>query len=133
MARITLMRREIDSAIDVAGQIGVHLNDAVEIALVPIVTAPWFIGHVFHREILVRRKGEMRLRPGPTFLDRQLEDGVEFVLGNDEGLPPLLVALPERTATRDLCFELFNDLVKVRVRISGRYGVVKRFRFVVEL
>ena len=40
MTGITFVRGEIDRAIDVDRQISVHLNHAVEIAFVPVVTAP---------------------------------------------------------------------------------------------
>src|SRR5436305_3709016 len=95
MAGVTFVRREIDGAIDVRWQIGIHLNHAVEIAFVPIVTPPWVIGHVLDGETLVRRKSNMRLRPGATFLDRRLKHGIEFFLGDHERLPPFLVALPQ--------------------------------------
>ena len=73
MTGITFVRREIDRAIDVDRQISIHLNHAVEIAFVPIVTAPRLIGHVLDGETLVRRKRNVRQRPGAAFLDRELK------------------------------------------------------------
>ncbi len=97
MTGITFVRREIDRAIDEDGQISIHLNHAVEIAFVPIVTAPRLIGHVLDGETLVRRKRNVRQRPGAAFLDRELKHGIELFLRNHERLPPFLVALPQRT------------------------------------
>src|SRR5260370_37573023 len=97
MTGITFVRREIDCAIDVGWQIGIHLNHAVEIAFVPIVTAPRLIGHILDRETLVRRKRHMRQRAGTTFLDRELKHGIELFLRNQKWLAPFLVALPEGT------------------------------------
>src|SRR5438094_8545761 len=102
MAGITFVRREIDRAIDVDGQIGIHLNYAVKIAFVPIVTAPRFIGHVLDDETLVRRKRHVRQRPGAAFLDRSLIHVIKFFLRHYKRLPPMLVTLPQRTLPRGL-------------------------------
>jgi hypothetical protein len=51
MAGITFVRGEIDGAINVHRQIGVHLDDAAIISLVAIVTAPRRVRDVFNREI----------------------------------------------------------------------------------
>src|SRR5438094_6764883 len=139
MTRITFVRGEIDRAIDVARQIGIYLNHTVEIALEPIVTAPRFIGHVLDGETLVRRKRNVRQRPGAALLDRELKDGIEFFFRDHERLAPHFVALPQRiasparTLSRNLCLELGNDLDKMRIRKSWRNGVVKCARLVVEL
>src|SRR6266480_389183 len=125
MTGITFVRREIDRPIDVRWQTGVHLNHAVEVAFVPIVSAPRLIGHVLNGETLVRRKRNVRQRPGAAFLDRRLKHGIEFFLRNHKRLSPILVALPQRTLAWNLCLQLANDLDKMRIRISWRYGVVK--------
>src|SRR5947207_14822268 len=106
MTGITFVRREIDRAIDVDGQISIHLNHAVKIASVPIVTAPRFVGHVLDGETFVRRKRNVRQGPGATFLNRELKHGIEFLSWNQKRLPPFLVALPERTVPRNFLFEL---------------------------
>ena len=98
MTRITFVRGEIDRAIDVDRQIGIHLNHTVEIAFVPIVTAPRFVGHVLNGETLVRRKRNMRQRAGTTFPDRSLKHRIELLFRNHKWLPPLLVAFPQRSA-----------------------------------
>ena len=46
MSGVTFVGGEVDRAIDEDRQIGVDLDEAVEIAFLPIVTAPRFIGHV---------------------------------------------------------------------------------------
>src|SRR5436190_24071438 len=133
MTGITFVRREIDRAIDVVRQIGVHLNHAMEIAFVPIVSAPRLIGHVLDGETLVRRKRNVRPRPGAAFLDSELKHGIEFFLRNHKRLPPFLVALPQRTLAWNLCLQLANDLDKMRIRKSWRNGVVKSARLIIEL
>src|ERR1044071_2290706 len=97
MTWITLVRREIDCTIDVDRQIGVYLNDAMKIALVPIVTAPRLIGHVLDDETLFRWKCEMRQCPGAAFLNRRLKHRIEFFFRNDKRFSPGLVSLPKRT------------------------------------
>src|SRR6266705_589461 len=111
----TLIRREIDRAIDVDRQIGVHLNHTVKISLVPIVTAPRFIGHVLNDETLVRRKFNVRQSPGAAFLDRSLKHVIEFVFRNYNRLPPFLVTLPQGTVAWNFRLELANYLVEVRI------------------
>src|SRR5439155_21518476 len=122
------VRREIDRAINEDWQTSIHLNHAVEIAFVPFVTAPRFIGHVLDGETFVRRKRDVRQRPGAAFLDCELKHGIEFFLPNYKRLSPILVALPQRTASpvrqsdglvlwrartpsRNLCVQLGNDLI----------------------
>src|SRR5438874_8295060 len=100
MAGITFVCRKINRAIDEGGQISIHLNHAVEIAFVPIVTAPRLIGHVLDGETLGRWKRNVRQRSGAAFLYRKLKYRIEFFLRNHKRLPPLLVALPQgRTAS----------------------------------
>src|SRR5436189_2430522 len=136
MAGITLVRCKIDRAIDEDGEISVHLNYAVEISFVPIVTAPRLIGHVLNGETLVRRKRNVRQRPGAAFLDRELKHRIEFFLRNHKRFPPILVALPQRTLAWNLCLQLAYDLDNMRIRVRAglavcwRNGVVKRARLV---
>src|SRR4029077_17170383 len=114
MTGITFVRREIDRTIDEDGQISIHLNHAMEIAFVPIVTAPRLISHVLDGETLVRRKRNARQRPRSTSLDCELKHGIEFFLRNHKRLPPFLVAFPQRTLPRNLSLQLGDDLIKVR-------------------
>ena len=127
------VRCEIDRPINVDRQISIHLNYAMEVAFVPIVTAPRLIGHVLDGETLVRRKRNVRQRPGAAFLDRELKHGIELRLRNHKRLSPFLVALPQRPFPRNPCFQFGKDLIEVRIRKSWRNGVVKCARFVVEL
>src|SRR5882757_10342057 len=99
MTGITFVRREIDRPIDEDRQISIHLNHAMEITFVPIVAAPRLIGHVLDSETLVRRKRNVRQRPGAAFLDRELKHRIEFFLRNHKWLAPNFVALPQRTAS----------------------------------
>ena len=82
------MRSQINRAIDVDRQIGIYLNDAVIIPLVPIITAPWFIGDVFDAEIFIGRQFDVGERSFATRLDRELKNRVQLVFGNHERLPP---------------------------------------------
>ena len=56
---ITFVCGEIDCAINVNGQIGVHLNYTVVVAFVPVVAAPRFVGDVFDGESFIRRELDM--------------------------------------------------------------------------
>src|SRR3954451_7894666 len=98
----------------------------MEIAFVPVVPAPWLVGHVLDREALVRRKRNVRQRPGAAFLDCELKYGIEFFLRNQERLSPFLISLPQRVrAGLAICagnfpLELSENLIKVRIRTSCR-------------
>ncbi len=54
MAGIAFVRGQIDGAININRQIGVYLDDTAIISLVPIVSAPRFIGDVFDARACVR-------------------------------------------------------------------------------
>ena len=133
MAGIAFVRGQIDGAIDINRQIGVYLDDTAIISLVPIVTAPRFIGHVFDAEIFVRGQLDMRQRAFATRLDRELKHRVQLVLGNHERSAPILVTLQERSLTRKFRLELGEDFLEMRVGKLGRNGVVKGLRFFIEL
>ena len=125
--------RQINRAIDIDRQIGIHLNDAVIIPLVPIIAAPRFIGDVFNAEIFIGRQFDVGERAFATRFDRELKHSVQLVLGNHERLPPLLVTLQERSVTGKFRLELGKDFLKMSFRKTGCNGVIKSLRFFVEL
>src|SRR6476620_9082544 len=95
VTRITLVRREIDRAIDVVRQVGVYLDYAVVVPFVPIVTAPRLVRDIFNSETLIGRELQVGLGAGPALLDRELENRVELILGNKKALVPFGIALGE--------------------------------------
>src|SRR5439155_5187720 len=133
MTGVALVRSQVDRPIDVDWQIGIHLDDAAIITLVPIVTAPWFIGDVFDAEIFARGQFDVRERAFATRLDGELKNRVQLFLGNHERLPPTLVTLQERSLTWKFRLKLDQDLLKVSFRKSGCNGVIKNLRFFIEL
>src|SRR5207248_9502975 len=124
---------QIDSAIDVNRQIGVHLNHAAIITLVPVVATPWLVSDVFDRETFVRRQFHMRKGAGPAFLDCELKYSIEFLLRNHEWFARSFVTLPERSCPRNPRFDLIEDILKMRLRERRRDRVVKAARFFVEV
>ena len=56
MSRVAFVAREVDRAVDVNRQIGIHLDQASIVALIPVVAAPRLVGDVFDGEAFVRRK-----------------------------------------------------------------------------
>ena len=129
---VALVRGQIDGPINVDRQIGVHLDDAAIIALVPIVTAPRFIGDVFNCEIFVRRQLDVRECAFATRLDRELKDSVQFVFWNHERPAPVLVTLQERSLTRKFRFELGEDFLEMRFKKPGCNGVIQGLRLFIE-
>ena len=66
VAGIALAAAEPNRAIDRDRQIGVDLDQALIVALVPIVRAPWLPFDELHREALVLAEREMRDRAPPA-------------------------------------------------------------------
>ena len=56
---VALVARQVDGAIDIDRQIGVDLNQAAIVALIPVVAAPGLVGDVLDREALVRRQRDV--------------------------------------------------------------------------
>ncbi len=54
MAGVPLVARQVDGAIDVNRQIGVDLDQAAIVALIPVVATPRLVRHVLDGEALVR-------------------------------------------------------------------------------
>ena len=50
MAGIALVACEVEDAIEMDRQVGIHLDQAPVTALVPVVAAPRLVLHVFDRE-----------------------------------------------------------------------------------
>jgi hypothetical protein len=132
VAGVTLMARQVHRPIDQDRQIGIDLNQAPEVALVPVVAAPALPGHVFDREALVRRQGDMgqRLRPAPG--DRGAERGVQPVLRNLVPAPKHLIAIGQRASARQLTIEFPEHAFEVLPRPGRRHGVVKRLGLLIE-
>ena len=79
MPRISFVAREVDRAVDINRQIGVDLNQAAEVALVPVVPAPRLVGDVLDREPLVGGQRDVLHRAVAAGLDGGLKDRVELL------------------------------------------------------
>src|SRR5688500_10276636 len=90
MTRIAFVRGEIDRTIDKDRQVRVDLDQAPQVALIPVVAAPRLVRDVFEREALTLRQIDIRCRPPPRLRDRGLEDRVELLSWNDKRAPVLL-------------------------------------------
>ena len=78
------MAGQINRAIGIDRQIGVHLNHAVVVALVPVVACPALVRDVLDDEALLRRQRDARERSGPATVDRRLERRIETIFRNGE-------------------------------------------------
>ena len=108
MARIAFVAREIDRAVDVNRQIGVDLDQAPKVALIPVVAAPRLAGHVLDGEPLVRRQIDMAHRALTAAPDRFLEDAIDARFGNDERLLVPVVTFDQRAVARQFGLELLQ-------------------------
>ena len=98
MARIAFVTRQIDRAIDVDRQIGVDLNQAAVIALIPVVAAPRFVCDVFDGECFVGGSWTCASVRRAAFGDRPVEDARQPVRRDDELLPERVVAFDQRAS-----------------------------------
>lgn len=55
MSGITFMTAYVNSTINKNINVGIDLNHALKITLIPIVSTPWFIGYKFKPEIFRMR------------------------------------------------------------------------------
>jgi hypothetical protein len=124
--------RQINRAVDVDRQVGVDLNQAAVVALIPVVAAPRFLRHVLDGECFVGRETHVRERPAAAFGNRQIEDARQPVRRDDELLPVDVEALDQRTTAREKPRELFERRREKRLGVDGRHRVVERLRFFVE-
>ena len=58
MARVALVTAQIDSAGDINRPLGINLDQAISLALIPVITAPGFVGYKLQRKILLRRQAD---------------------------------------------------------------------------
>ena len=80
VAGVALVRGQVDGAVDEDGQVRVDLDQALQIALVPVVATPGLARHVFQRERLFGRHLQLRGGAPARFRDGSLEYRVEFFL-----------------------------------------------------
>ena len=77
--RIALVAAEVHRAVDAPGEIGIELNQALRIALVPVVAGPGFVGDVLHRVRLTFGKLDELECAASALLGRRFENFREFV------------------------------------------------------
>ena len=133
MARVPLVACEIDGAIDVDREIGVDLNEAAVIALIPVVAAPALVGDVLDGEAFARRQRDVLERPAAARVDGRREDRIEAILRDDEARAELVVAIDHRSPSRQHPVELRQHLREIRLRVRRRHRVVQLLRLLVEL
>ena len=99
-----------DGRVDVDRLIGVHLNEAVIVAAVPVVGAPRLIAHQFQLKALICREREMRRGAPTAFGDRRFHDFVQPIRRHEVAITEFLhpcreVATPwhKLINTRECC------------------------------
>ena len=132
MPGIALVTGEIDRAVDEDRQVRVDLDQAVKVALIPVVAAPRLAGDVLDRELSRRpaAAGARAVRRA-ALRDRRLEDRVELVARDDELLPERLDAIGERRPARQTAASRSsapprNALRRVRARRRRRAPATPR-------
>ena len=126
VARISLVAGQIDRAIDVDRKVGVDLDQAVVIALVPVVAAPRLVGDVLDSERFAGRKLYVGQCPAAAFGNRAIEDALQPVLRDDELLPVGVEAFDERAVARQQPRQLLERRREERFRVHRRHRVVQR-------
>ncbi len=132
VAGIPLVAREIDGAVDVDRQVRVDLDQAAIAALVPVVTAPWLVLHVFHGKGLAVRQAHVCQRAGAALGDGPIEDARQPIGRDDKLLAVRVVALHERSAAGKQPADFIERGLIVRVGMRRRDGVVQGLRLLIE-
>src|SRR6478672_7985622 len=114
MSWVPLVAGQVDRAIDVNREVGVHLDQAAKASLIPVVAAPGFVRDVFDREPLISGEPDVLDRLFPARPYGALENAIEPVARHDEPSPERLVAIDERAGARKPFFQPIEDLLKVR-------------------
>ena len=132
MTRIAFVARQVDRAIDVDRQIGVDLDQALEVALIPVVAAPRLVGDVLDREALLHRQVDAAACGRGS---RGSPPGTRDRAGrrDDERLLEAIVALDQRAArpaaSPSSCASTASNSA---AGLRRRHRVVERQRLLVE-
>ena len=94
------MTREIDRAIDVDRQVGIDLDQAAIVALIPVVTAPRFVRDVLDRKRFAGGKLDMRQRPARHSAIARSKTAASRSGGMMNSLSKRVVARDQRTLAR---------------------------------
>ena len=133
VSRIALVTAEIHGPMDENGQVRVHLDQALRVALIPVVAGPGLVVHVLQREAFVRRQVHVGQRATATLGDGGLEDLRQLLLRDDELASEILHALGQRSFAGKQCIDLLVDGLEMRRRHLRRDRVVEEPRFRVEI
>src|SRR4051794_16713808 len=132
VARITLVRCEVDCAVDVDRQVGIDLDDALVTALVPVVAAPRLVAHVFNREALLIWQRDPVPRTPAALVDGPVEYVGKAICWNDELGSKSIKPLDERAGAGDQPIELVERRLEVRLGTCRGHRVVERCGLLVE-
>src|SRR4029079_12769778 len=111
---------------DVNRQVGIYLDQAVVIALIPVVATPRLVGDVFDLEAFSWRQRDVLLRAAASFGNCRVEPLREPILGNKERLPVRVIALDERSCAGEPAVEVVERGLIVRLRMVRGHRVVER-------
>src|SRR6185295_1284599 len=109
MTRIALVAGQVDRAVDRNRQVRVDLDQALVVALVPVVAAPGLARDVLDGEALVGGQRDVPRRAIAAFRDRGAKDSVHLFLRDLELPARGLVTLHEargRSPAREEAVEL---------------------------
>ena len=132
VAGIALVAGEVHRAIHRDREVEVDLNQAVEVALVPVVGVPGSPLHVLQVESLAVGQRHVGPGAGPAGRDRGAEDGVHPAGGNDHPVAEALEAPSQWSAARQQRIEPGQQRVEVGVGEVRRRHVVQRLRLLIE-
>ena len=129
MARIAFVAAEIDGSVDPDRKVGIDLDEAVIIPLVPVVAGPALVGDEFQGEAFAIRQVDMADGAPPAFRDRRAHHLVEPVRRDHEAIPEGLEAIDDRAASRQQPVDPGKGRVEVGQRPKLRRHAVKTLRF----
>ena len=130
--RVGFVTTKIDRPVDMDGQIGVDLNQAVAVSLVPVVTTPRFVGDILETEALALRQRKMGCAAFATLDDGGIENRLEPIRGDDELLTKRLDTIGQGLVARNKLVDLIQNPPEVLVVPLWRDGAVEHLCLFVE-
>ena len=132
VARVALVAAEIDGPVDEDRELRIYLDQAVGVALVPVVAGPRLIRDVLDREGFVGRQLYVFECATPAFLDCRFEHAGQFLDRDDELFAKGIDASRQVAVARHKCIYLPEDPIEMRGVVCRRDRHEERRRLLVE-
>ena len=126
------MTRKVQRPVEEDRQVGVDLDDAAVVALIPVVAAPRLVVHVLQRERLAVGQCDVRMGAFAAGGDRRTEHPVHALGRDHERCAKSLVPLRQGATPRQRGVEGAEEPIEIGSVVRRGHGVVQGGRLFVE-